>query len=147
MLTYVWDQSSCDEASVKALSSALKVNPIVARLLCLRGHHDPEAAERFLKPTLAHLHDPLMLADMAPAVERTLAALARREKIAIHGDYDVDGITSTVILRRALELLGADVVHFIPERLRDGYGLQPETIERLHAQGAGLSCRDLEGRQ
>ena len=58
-----------------------------------------------------------------------------KERIAIHGDYDVDGITSTVILRRALEMLGADVVHFIPERLKDGYGLQPAAIERLHAEG------------
>ena len=56
----------------------------------------------------------------------------------MHGDYDVDGITSTVILRRALELLGADVVHFIPERLRDGYGLQPATFDRLHAEGVQL---------
>ena len=138
MVPYVWDHRSCDEEAVKALALALKVNPIVARILCLRGHHDPDAAARFLKPTLSHLHDPLLLADMLPAVERTLAAIARRERIAIHGDYDVDGITSTVILRRALELLGADVVHFIPERLRDGYGLQPETIERLHAEGARL---------
>ena len=61
-----------------------------------------------------------------------------KERIAIHGDYDVDGITSTVILRRALELLGGDVVHFIPERLRDGYGLQPAAIERLHAEGVRL---------
>ena len=66
-----------------------------------------------------------------PAVDRILAAIAAKERIAIHGDYDVDGVTSTVILRRALELLGADVVHFIPERLRDGYGLQPATIDRL----------------
>ena len=66
------------------------------------------------------------------------AAIARQERIAIHGDYDVDGITSTVILRRALELLGADVVHFIPERLKDGYGLQPAAIERLHADGVAL---------
>ena len=64
------------------------------------------------------------------------AAIARRERIVVHGDYDVDGVTSTVILRRALELLGADVTHFIPERLRDGYGLQPATIDRLHADGA-----------
>ena len=63
------------------------------------------------------------------------------ERIAIHGDYDVDGITSTVILRRALEMLGGDVVHFIPERLRDGYGLQPAAIERLHAEACGSSCR------
>ena len=70
---------------------------------------------------------------MAPAVERILGAIARKERIAIHGDYDVDGVTSTVILRRALELLGADVMHFIPERLRDGYGLQPAALDRLHA--------------
>ena len=80
----------------------------------------------------------MALADMRVAVDRILGAIARRERIAIHGDYDVDGITSTVILRRALELLGADVVHFIPERLRDGYGLQPAAIERLHADGVAL---------
>src|SRR5439155_12472851 len=83
-------------------------------------------------------HDPMALADMPVAVERLMAAIARKDRIAIHGDYDVDGITSTVILRRALELLGADVVHFIPERLRDGYGLQPSAIERLHADGVAL---------
>ena len=75
---------------------------------------------------------------MAPAVDRILGAIERRERIAIHGDYDVDGVTSTVILRRALELLGADVTHFIPERLRDGYGLQPASLDRLHADGVRL---------
>src|SRR5947209_7525043 len=69
---------------------------------------------------------------------KKLDATARKERIAIHGDYDVDGVTSTVILRRALELLGADVVHFIPERLKDGYGLQPAAIDRLHADGVAL---------
>jgi single-stranded-DNA-specific exonuclease len=78
------------------------------------------------------------LADMRAAVDRLSAAIAHRERIAVHGDYDVDGITSTVIVRRALELLGGDVVHFIPERLRDGYGLQPLAIERLHADGVRL---------
>ncbi len=80
----------------------------------------------------------MALADMRVAVDRILGAIARRERIAIHGDYDVDGITSTVILRRALELMGADVVHFIPERLRDGYGLQPAAIDRLHADNVRL---------
>jgi single-stranded-DNA-specific exonuclease len=114
------------------------VAPIVARLLCQRGFAEPEAASRFLKPSLDHLHDPLALADMSVAVDRILAAIANHERIAIHGDYDVDGVTSTVILRRALELLGADVRHFLPERLKDGYGLQPAAIERLHADGVGL---------
>jgi single-stranded-DNA-specific exonuclease len=133
-----WHLSPCDDAAAGALAEALNLPPLVARLLCQRGLGDPELASRFLDPRLEHLHDPMRLADMRPAVERILAAIARRERIAIHGDYDVDGITSTVILRRALELLGADVVHFIPERLTDGYGLQPAAIERLHAQGVAL---------
>src|SRR5947208_9351969 len=75
---------------------------------------------------------------MDVVVGRSLAAVARNESIAIHGDYGVDGITSAVILWRSLALLGANVVHFIPERLKDGYGLQPAAIERLHADGVAL---------
>ena len=132
----VWKARPCDEAAATRLERELGLSPVVARLLAIRGHHDPEAAERFLRPSLSHLQDPWKLADLAPAVDRLLGAVARKERIVVHGDYDVDGVTSTVILRRALELLGGDVTHFIPERLRDGYGLQPATIERLHAEGA-----------
>jgi single-stranded-DNA-specific exonuclease len=138
MKTLVWQHLPCDEQQVAGLASALNLHPTVARLLCLRGLSDPETAQRFLEPSLDHLHDPLRLTDMGIAVGRLEQAIARRERIAIHGDYDVDGITSTVILRRALEMLGGDVVHFIPERLRDGYGLQPAAIERLHADGVSL---------
>ncbi|MBI1876435.1 MAG: single-stranded-DNA-specific exonuclease RecJ [Acidobacteria bacterium] len=130
-----WDHLACDEGRSIRLAAALAVTPVVAKLLCLRGLDDPEAADRFLRPSLSHLHDPDRLADMRLAVDRLCEAVARRERVAVHGDYDVDGITSTVILRRAIELLGGDVVHFIPERLRDGYGLQPAAIERLHAEG------------
>jgi single-stranded-DNA-specific exonuclease len=133
-----WETMPCDDAVASRLARALQLPPVVARLLCQRGLGDPELAIRFLNPSLDQLHDPMALAGMACAVDRILGAIARRERIAIHGDYDVDGVTSTVILRRALELLGGDVVHFIPERLRDGYGLQPATIERLHAEGASL---------
>jgi single-stranded-DNA-specific exonuclease len=132
----IWSQQPCDTPAADTLRRALGIEPVTARLLCLRGLDTPEAASRFLKPSLEHLLDPFGLADMRPAVARLLAALTRRERIAVHGDYDVDGITSTVILRRCLELLGGDVVHFIPDRLKDGYGLQPATIERLHAAGA-----------
>jgi single-stranded-DNA-specific exonuclease len=133
-----WDRLPCDDAAAETLAAALGIAPVVARLLCQRGLSDPELADRFLHPSLHHLHDPMLLADMGVAVDRIMAAIARKERIAIHGDYDVDGITSTVILRRALELLGADVMHFIPERLRDGYGLQPVAIERLHGDGVAL---------
>jgi single-stranded-DNA-specific exonuclease len=133
-----WRTLPCDAAAVDHLATALNLPPVVARLLCLRGLADPEQALRFLNPALEHLHDPLRLADMRRAVDRIMAAVAAKERIAIHGDYDVDGVTSTVILRRALELLGADVVHFIPERLRDGYGLQPAAMDRLKAEGVHL---------
>jgi single-stranded-DNA-specific exonuclease len=133
-----WHSLACDEAAATKLAAELGLAPIVARVLCQRGLGDPEMAERFLNPRLEHLHDPMMLAGMRVAVDRILAAVANKERVAIHGDYDVDGITSTVILRRALELLGADVVHFIPERLKDGYGLQPAAIERLQAEGVAL---------
>ncbi|MGH9329361.1 MAG: single-stranded-DNA-specific exonuclease RecJ [Vicinamibacterales bacterium] len=130
-----WDHQTCDEPNVAALADAIGVSPVVARLLCQRGLGDPADAQRFLHPSLDQLHDPFRLTDLPRAVERLERAIAAGERIAIHGDYDVDGITSTVILRRALELLGGQVVHFIPERLRDGYGLLPAAIERLHADG------------
>jgi len=134
----IWETVACDESPVEALSRELGVSPVTARLLCIRGFGALDDARRFLSPRLDDLHDPFRLADMGPAVERILRAIDAKDRIAIHGDYDVDGVTSTVILRRALELLGADVVHFIPERFRDGYGLQPATIDRLHQDGARL---------
>jgi single-stranded-DNA-specific exonuclease len=138
MKSILWEHLPCDDAAASRLAVALNIHPTVARLLCLRGFSDPDTAGRFLNPSLDHLHDPYLLADMVRAVERLERAIAQKERIAIHGDYDVDGITSTVILRRALEMLGGDVVHFIPERMRDGYGLQPAAIERLHGEGVRL---------
>ena len=138
MKPLLWQHLPCDDERSAALAAALNLHPTIARLLCMRGFGDAERASRFLNPSLDHLHDPFRLADMDKAIPRLERAIAQREKIAIHGDYDVDGITSTVILRRALEMLGGSVVHFLPERMRDGYGLQPATIERLHADGVGL---------
>src|SRR5688572_23378106 len=101
----IWQSMSCDEDRIDGLAHELGLSTTTARLLCIRGLGDPEAATRFLSPSLEHLHDPFLMADMRVGVERILAAIARKERIAIHGDYDVDGVTSTVILRRALELL------------------------------------------
>jgi single-stranded-DNA-specific exonuclease len=134
----IWAALPCDEEAATRLSRETRVSPVTARLLCIRGLDDPDGARRFLSPSLDDLHDPFRLADMSLAIDRVLAAIARREPVAVHGDYDVDGVTSTVILRRALELLGADVTHFIPERLRDGYGLQPAAVDRLHQSGVRL---------
>ena len=138
MKSLLWQHLPCDDSQASTLASALGLHPTVARLLCMRGFGNPDEANRFLNPSLDQLHDPFRLADMDRAVVRLEQALARKEPIAIHGDYDVDGITSTVILRRTLELLGGTVTHFIPERLKDGYGLQPAAIDRLHAEGVSV---------
>lgn len=138
MVPFLWERLTCNDDAAKVLADALGISAPVARLLAIRGIDDPEAARRFLHPSLDHLGDPFQLAGMGTAVDRILAALARKERIAIHGDYDVDGITSTVILRRALELMGADVRHFIPERLKHGYGLQPDTFDLFQADGVRL---------
>ncbi|MEO7191537.1 MAG: single-stranded-DNA-specific exonuclease RecJ [Vicinamibacterales bacterium] len=132
----VWEDVPCDADHVQAMAQAIGVPPVIARLLCQRGFHDPDTARLFLTPDMSQLLDPYRLKDMREAVDRLMGAIARNELIAIHGDYDVDGITATVILRRAIELLGGSVIHFVPDRLKDGYGLQPATIERLHARGA-----------
>ena len=138
MYRRVWEDVPADEAAVRLTAARLGLPAVIARLLCQRGLADPDAARRFLDPALDQLHDPFLLAGMREAVDRLLGAIARGERIGVHGDYDVDGITSTVILRRVIEVLGGEVVHFVPDRIRDGYGLQPATIERLREAGATL---------
>ena len=134
----VWNDLTCDGSSIETLQRELSLHPTVARLLVQRGFAEPAAARKFLHPSLDDLHDPSRLTDLDLAAERLLGAVARRERIAVHGDYDADGVSATVMLRRALEMLKGDVVHFIPERLQDGYGLRAETVERLHAEGVRL---------
>ena len=131
----VWTLGEPDPANAERIRRELALHPAVARLLVQRGISEPDDARRFLHPSLADLHDPSLLADLERAVDRLLHALANRERIVVHGDYDVDGVSATVMLRRALALLGGDVDHYIPERLTDGYGLLPQTVERLHARG------------
>ena len=131
----VWTLGEPDPVAAERIRRELALHPAVARLLVQRGVSEPDDARRFLHPSLADLHDPSLLADLERAVDRLLHALARRERIVVHGDYDVDGVSATVMLRRALALLGGDVDHYIPERLTDGYGLLPQTVERLHARG------------
>ncbi|HEX5071106.1 MAG TPA: single-stranded-DNA-specific exonuclease RecJ [Vicinamibacterales bacterium] len=138
MVSRVWVDVPAEAAEVVATAAALGVPPVIARLLVQRGLSDPDLARAFLQPDLTHLHDPFLLTGIREACARILQAVAAGERIVIHGDYDVDGITSTVMLRRGIEVLGGNVGHFVPDRHRDGYGLQPSTIERLHADGARL---------
>jgi single-stranded-DNA-specific exonuclease len=114
------------------------VRPLTARVLLNRGFEDPDAARRFLYPTLEHLHDPYRLTGMKEALERLRRAISTGEKILIYGDYDVDGTISIVILKKAIELAGGSASFHVPHRLRDGYGMRAEVIERAAASGVGL---------
>jgi single-stranded-DNA-specific exonuclease len=107
-------------------------------LLARRGVTAEREAKRFLTPSLDQLHDPYLLAGMAEAVERLLAARERRERIAIVGDYDVDGVTATALLLAVLGACGCDALPILPHRLVEGYGFQPVHVERAREQGCKL---------
>tara|TARA_B100000686_G_scaffold350125_1_gene445206 strand:- start:2763 stop:4478 length:1716 start_codon:yes stop_codon:yes gene_type:complete len=132
----IWEQQLVDLSNVDTIAQALDLDKSVAQILVRRGIQTVEEARRFLCPSLDQLHDPFLLPDAATVVDRLLVAVERNERIAIHGDYDVDGVTATVLIRRVLHLIGADVIHYIPHRLTDGYGLQISGIDRLHQEGA-----------
>lgn len=121
-----------------ALSSALKIKPAVAQLLINRGITEAFQGEKFLYPRLEDLNDPEEIKGLMSARDRIKESLEKGEKIVVYGDYDVDGITGTVILVSMLRKLGGNVSYHIPHRLRDGYGLNCEALERLKQEGAGL---------
>jgi single-stranded-DNA-specific exonuclease len=125
-----------DRAQVQALASALRLPPALAALLVQRGHGTEESARRFLRPSLDELSDPHALAGMAAAVETIAATVRAGGRILVHGDYDVDGQCSSALLTRALRLAGADVLPFLPHRLRDGYDFGPAGLEAARAAGA-----------
>ena len=122
----------------KSISTELGIPLEIAQVLVNRNITDVEAAQEFLFGTLDDLHDPFLMKDMGEAVERIQQGIIQREKILIFGDYDVDGILSVVMLFKALESLGAEVDYFIPERLKEGYGIKEEYIKIVLEKKAGL---------
>jgi single-stranded-DNA-specific exonuclease len=132
-----WITRQCDWTRVEALAEGLGLSDTTATVLVRRGLADPTEARAFLDAEDPR-HDPLTLGDMAVAVERIRKAVARRERICVHGDYDVDGISATVVCVLVLRELGADVEWRLPSRFDEGYGLALETIEQLAADGVDL---------
>jgi single-stranded-DNA-specific exonuclease len=129
-----WRFAEPDAALVETLRAEAKVSPIVARLLALRGVTAANAAN-YLSPSLDHLHSPYLMRGMTAAVERLSAAIADKEGILIYGDYDVDGTTAVVILKTALELCGGAADFHVPHRIKEGYGIKDDVIERAAAAG------------
>jgi len=132
-----WTTRPCDWSQVASLAAALSLSETTATVLVRRGLADPDEARSFL----AHeppRHDPFLLGDMERAVDRIRAAVATGERICVHGDYDVDGISATAVAVLVLRELGAKVEWRLPSRFDEGYGLARETIEQLAADGVHL---------
>ena len=133
----VWHVAQADCAAAERLMDA-GYPYLVSGVLASRGVSCPEQATEYLTQETALAHSPFLMKDMDKAAARIDRALADGEKIAIFGDYDVDGITATCIMVDYLKGRGADVVHYIPRRIEDGYGLSCEAIEGLRKGGATL---------
>lgn len=127
-----------DESLVSRLSREQGLDPLVARVLVCRGIEADGAATRFLAPSLADLPDPFLLDGMEQAVVRLIAARDRNETVIVHGDYDVDGITSTAMLVQFLGSVGISSGYHIPLRLEHGYGLSADGIRTIADQGASV---------
>ena len=127
-----------DPSAVNALAESLRLPAALAALLVQRGHGSEEAARSYLRPALADLSNPHALAGMEEAVQVIAATVQSGGRILVHGDYDVDGQCSSALLTRALRLAGADVLPFLPHRLRDGYDFGPAGLEAARVAGASL---------
>ena len=132
----IWNLAQPDTAAVNCLVGC-GYAPLTAMVLASRGITDRAGAARYLDCSVS-LIDPFAMTDMALAAGRVGLAMSRGEKIAVFGDYDVDGITATCLLTDFLRRNGADVVSYIPGRLEEGYGLNPIAIHQLHGEGVKL---------
>lgn len=138
MMQKRWTIASCDTELVAHLSTALKIHPITATILTLRGITNISTAERFLSPRLSHLPDPFGLLDMEKAIDRTLAAIKKKEKIVVFGDYDADGITSAALLVSFFKECGITAGYYLPNRISEGFGLSKTGIDKIKELGATL---------
>ncbi len=142
-----WIQKTTDESLIAPLIAALRSNPahrgvanahILAPLLVRRGIADINSASTFLAPSLSHLHAPERMMGLRAAVDRISAAIERKEPILIYGDYDVDGTMAVIILKTAIELCGGSADFHVPHRIREGYDMRDDVIERAAAAGIRL---------
>jgi single-stranded-DNA-specific exonuclease len=145
-----WIPKATDAAAVESLAASLQSDSafrgtpiarsasILAPLLVRRGISSAEEAQRFLSPSLAHLHVPEQMTGLRAAVDRLDAAIERKEPILIYGDYDVDGTMAVIILKTAIELCGGSADFHVPHRIREGYDMRDDVIERAAASGIRL---------
>lgn len=131
---YIWQVASIESVD----ANYDKLHNVILQLLRKRGIITSEQIHRYIYPKLDYLYNPMLLRDLDKAIVRIKEALAKKERITVYGDYDVDGITSCCIITKMLKVLGGVVDYYIPSRLHEGYGLSKAAIEKIHKQGISL---------
>jgi len=136
----IWSvrKHNVDEQKAKHIEEKFKVSEIVAKVLLEKGIENDNEIEKFFKPTRNDFFDPFEMPDMQKAIDRIVQAITKNEKIAIYGDYDVDGITSTTVLKRYFKDRGIEVGSYIPNRLDEGYGMNEEAVHKIADEGYNL---------
>jgi len=145
-----WQYTENNTKRAEEIKEKFKLNMLTAQIIANKGLED-EQIKIFLEPKRNNFYDPFLLPDMEKAVDRILKAIENKEKVVIFGDYDVDGITSTTVLKKFLEERGLDVGYHIPNRLKEGYGLNKEAIKQIVDGKATLmitvDCRNIWNRR
>ena len=129
-----WEYYEPNEEKIKEISEKNNVSELFAKILVNREITEEKQIETFLNPTRNDFYDPFLMPDMEKAVERILKAIENKEKVIIYGDYDVDGITSITVLKKFLSERGLETGYYIPNRLKEGYGLNKEAIQEIIEQ-------------
>lgn len=133
-----WCVGESDAAAARAIWKSGCCRKLTAALLAARGVKTPEEASEFLREDLSLLHDPFLMKDMDRAVRRIRAAVEKKEIVAVYGDYDVDGLTSSALMTSWFRRKGLTCIPYIPERLTEGYGISEEALSGFAAQGVSL---------
>ncbi len=131
MQSEIWNYGQVDESIACKMAYELNISPLTARVLVSRGYRDAQGAKSFLDNASLNLYDPFLLKDMDKAVDCIKNAITAKKRVCVYGDYDVDGVTSTTLLCDYLRSRGVDCSYYIPERIKEGYGLNINAIERI----------------
>ncbi len=133
----IWKIKEIDNTKVKDYVEKFGISEVAAKMLLAKDLTEDKIDE-YLNPSIEKLHDPYLLNDMDILVDRIILAKDRKEKVAIYGDYDVDGITSITLIYTFLRDLGLDMVYYLPDRIEEGYGLNTEALKKLKDDGVSL---------
>ncbi|MBS2969821.1 single-stranded-DNA-specific exonuclease RecJ [Metabacillus sp. KIGAM252] len=133
-----WSVKDADAVKAEKLANSLNISNLVASLLVNRGIEEPEAAKAFLYMEHQEFHDPFLMNGMEQAAARIKSAVENKEKICVYGDYDADGVTSTVVMLETLQQIGADADFYIPNRFTEGYGPNKEAFLKQKEAGVSL---------